>query len=218
MVSRRISPANSRLKPPCDPGFCSRTTNTASSGIAWPARRRTRINCGHLARCRARNDGDSGSHHQSSAASAIEISPPAANNTRQPNAGMTIAASSPASAPPSGMATIVNVTASGRLRAGTYSEASVAAFGMAPPRPRPARNRTAARASIEFTNASAAVNAPKMNTLPSRAGRRPHRSPRMPPSSPPSIMPNGPIARASVNSRRGRPHSWISVGTALGSS
>jgi hypothetical protein len=130
---------------------------------------------------------------------------------------MTIAASSPASAPPSGIETIVSVTASGRLRAGTYSEASVAALGMAPPRPTPARNRMTASASIEFTNASAAVKAPNVRTLPSSAGRLPHRSPTNPPNKPPNIMPNGPIASASVNSRRGLPHSWISAGTAFGS-
>ena len=52
--------------------------------------------------------------------------------------------SSPASVAPSGTQTIVMVTAMGRdWRTGTYSAASAAAFGIAPPSPRPAKNRSA---------------------------------------------------------------------------
>ena len=71
--------------------------------------------------------------------------PPARKSARQPNAGSAGIAISPASVPPSGTQTIVTVTASGRCRAGTYSAASAAAFGIAPPSPRPVRNRNVAQ-------------------------------------------------------------------------
>ena len=74
-------------------------------------------------------------------AAAIGTSPPAMNRLRQPMSGSTWIPSTPASVAPSGTQTMVMVTATGRRRAGTYSAASVAAFGIAPPRPMPARNR-----------------------------------------------------------------------------
>ena len=61
---------------------------------------------------------------------------------RQPNTGMTYPATNAASVPPSGTQTMVKVMANGRCRRGTYSEASAAAFGIAPPSPSPARKRS----------------------------------------------------------------------------
>ena len=144
--------------------------------------------------------------------------PPMMKSARHPLVGMTSAASSPASAPPSGMHTIVAVTAKARRRIGTYSAASVAAFGMAPPSPIPARSRSTLRASIDPTSAIMHVSAPNRATQPMSVGRRPKRSPARPPRRPPTIMPKGPTANANVKSARWRPHSRIMAGTALGSS
>ena len=72
--------------------------------------------------------------------------------------------------PPSGMHTMVSVTAKGRWRRGTYSDASVAALGMAPPRPMPARKRsTPQHVRSSSTNAMAIVRTAKVTTLPSSA-------------------------------------------------
>ena len=73
------------------------------------------------------------------------------------------------------MHTIVSVTAKGRCRRGTYSEASAAAFGMAPPRPRPARKRSTLNAARPFANEIANVSAAKAIMLKSSAVRRPIR-------------------------------------------
>ncbi len=71
------------------------------------------------------------------------------------------------------MQTIVNVTANGRWRRGTYSDASAAAFGMAPPRPTPAMSRRTPSAVTEWTKAIAMVSTANATTLPSSAVRRP---------------------------------------------
>ena len=71
-------------------------------------------------------------------------------SARQPYAGARRRAIELARKPPSGMHTMVSVTAKGRCRRGTYSDASVAALGMAPPRPMPAMNRSTPSAKIEF--------------------------------------------------------------------
>ena len=105
------------------------------------------------------------------------IAPPRAKRVRQPNTGMTYPATSAASVPPSGTQTMVKVMANGRCRRGTYSDASAAALGIAPPSPRPARNRRTPRAQRLSTSAAAAVRTPKMRTLPMSATRRPMRSP-----------------------------------------
>ena len=70
----------------------------------------------------------------------------------------------PASDPPRGMHTIVSVTANGRFRFGTYSDESAAAFGIAPPRPNPAK--TAARSAYRRRRPTAPA---------SSAGRTPGR-------------------------------------------
>ena len=120
--------------------------------------------------------------------------------------GMTYPATSAASVPPSGTQTIVSVMANGRYRRGTYSEASAAALGIAPPRPSPARKRSAPRAQRLSTSATAAVRTPKMRTLPMSAKRRPIRSPMRPASAPPIIMPIMPLASTALNARaRHRP-------------
>ena len=75
------------------------------------------------------------------------------------------------------MQTIVSVTANGRRRSGTYSDASAAAFGIAPPRPRPATKRSAMSVVTLSANATGTVSRPNEMTLPSSARRRPKRSP-----------------------------------------
>jgi len=58
----------------------------------------------------------------------------------------------------------------------TYATGA-AAFGIAPPRPRPARNRSTASIVTPLAVETSSVSAPKATTLPRRAMRRPTRSP-----------------------------------------
>ena len=132
--------------------------------------------------------------------------------------GMMYPAPSAASVPPSGTQTIVSVMANGRYRRGTYSDASAAALGIAPPSPSPARKRRAPRAQRLSTSATAAVRMPKMRTLPMSAKRRPIRSPMRPASAPPIIMPIMPLASTALNSARGTAQSRIIAGMAMPSS
>ncbi len=136
-------------------------------------RRSMRTSSGQRSRRLARYRGDSGSTFQSSAASAIGTTPPTMKSARHPYAGATRLAIELARNPPSGMQTMVSVTANGRCRRGTYSDASVAALGMAPPRPIPAMNRSTPSAQSELTNAIAIVRTANAITLPSSAVRRP---------------------------------------------
>src|SRR6266403_1194166 len=107
--------------------------------------------------------------------------PPTRKSPRQPNRGSTCPPTRPASDPPSGMHTIVSVTAKGRCRLGTYSDESAAAFGMAPPRPSPAKNRSTVSIVTPPANDTKIVSTPNATTLPSSATRRPNRSPIIPP-------------------------------------
>jgi hypothetical protein len=99
--------------------------------------------------------------------------PPAMKSERHPYTGPRSPAIVLATKPPSGMQTMVSVTAKGRCRRGTYSEARAAAFGIAPPRPMPARNRSTPSMKIESTKAIISVSTAKDITLPSSAVRRP---------------------------------------------
>src|SRR5262249_37522168 len=91
---------------------------------------------------------------------------------RQPKRGSSRPPTKPASDPPSGMQTMVSVTANGRFRIGTYSDDSAAAFGIAPPRPNPARNRSAVSARTPVDIETRTVSAPNAPPPPSRPGRR----------------------------------------------
>jgi len=141
IVSRRNSGVTSSRAETRAIGFSPASANRAASDTGWPRRRSSARSCGHRSGCRARKRGDSGSTFNSSAAIASGRMPPTRNSPRQPKRGSTCAPTRPASDPPSGMQTIVSVTANGRWRFGTYSNESAAAFGIAPPRPKPAKNR-----------------------------------------------------------------------------
>ena len=90
------------------------------------------------------------------------MTPPSTNSVRHPTTGSMRMPSKPANVPPSGTHTIVSVTANGRCRRGTYSAASAAAFGIAPPRPRPARNLRTPSDVMSCTIAAPSVVTPKM--------------------------------------------------------
>ena len=117
--------------------------------------------------------GDSGSIRNNISARAMGANPPSRNKFRHPSDGNTSAPTIPASVPPSGMHTIVIVTASARRREGTYSEASAVAFGTAPPNPTAARNRNVPSSVSASACDMAAVNRPKVVTQPMSATRRP---------------------------------------------
>ena len=144
--------------------------------------------------------------------------PPTRNRPRQPKRGSTCAPTSPASDPPSGMQTIVSVTANGRCRIGTYSEESAAAFGIAPPRPKPAKKRRTVSTATPFDIDTSSVSSPNATTLPMSATRRPRRSPTTPPIAPPSIIPTMPAVWTGTKAGRGSRHSRINAGSAAPSS
>ena len=112
------------------------------------------------------------------------------------------------------MHTIVNVTANGLRRNGTYSDASAAEFGIAPPRPSPAKKRSTVSMVTLAANDASTVNTPKVTTLVSSARRRPMRSPRYPPTNPPNTMPRSAAASTDANAGRGSAHSRIIAGIA----
>ena len=77
--------------------------------------------------------------------------------------------SNPASVAPSGTQTMAMVTAIGRRLAGTYSAASAAALGIAPPSPMPANRRSTPSIPVLSAIAAARVIRPKTTMLPSSA-------------------------------------------------
>src|SRR6185503_5264668 len=133
--------------------------------------------------------GDSGSRRTSTATVTRGRMPPVLNNARQPAASRNWLPRSPARTPPIGTHTIVAVTASGRPAGETYSAASVAAFGSAPPRPSPVRNLRAASVVTSWTEDVARVIRPNTAVLARSARFLPNLSPAMPASAPPAIIP-----------------------------
>ena len=129
--------------------------------------------------------------------------PPTRKSGRQPYRGRISAPSTPASVPPSGMQTMVSVTANGRCRRGTYSDDSAAAFGIAPPSPSPAKKRSTASVATLSAKDTRTVSTPNDTTLPSSAARRPIRSPMNPPMAPPIIMPTRPLVSTDANAGPG---------------
>src|SRR3990170_4828919 len=79
---------------------------------------------------------------------------------------------------------MVSVTAKGRCLRGTYSEASVAALGIAPPRPTPARKRNRLSISIVFAKAMAKVAEGKGPPAAGRRGAPPKPVAEVPPDQP----------------------------------
>ena len=146
------------------------------------------------------------------------MTPPATNNPRQLVAESHWLPRIPASIAPSGTQTMVAVTAIGRCARGTNSAASVAALGMAPPSPIPARNRSAASVEMSSTAAMASVIAPNTAMLASSARRRPIRSPAIPASAPPTIIPAMPSDTTGAKADRVTSHSCIIVGITTPSS
>ncbi len=181
-------------------------------------RRITVTSSPHRSGRRASHRGDSGSTQRSATAATMGTSPPMTNSVRHPSNGNARMPSSPASVPPSGTQTMAMVTAMGRRLAGTYSAASAAAFGIAPPSPRPAKNRSVPNAAVLSDIAAASVITPKTTMLPSSAVCRPILSPARPAAAPPSIMPRYPSETTGANSLRGTPHSRITVGMTMPSS
>ena len=83
------------------------------------------------------------------------------------------------------------VTSSERRRAGQYSEVSVIAFGIAPPKPAVTK-RHAISSVRPPALADAALAMPKHATQASSSRLRPNRSPNGPNTSAPAISPAGP--------------------------
>ena len=127
--------------------------------------------------CLTRKRGDSGMTKASTAAATMGVAPPMMNSPRHPTVGSAAIAAKPASVAPTGTQTMASVTAKGRCRSGTYSAASAAALGIAPPRPMPASSRRTPSVATSCAPATTIVVAPNSTMQPSSALRRPIRSP-----------------------------------------
>ncbi len=92
---------------------------------------------------KARKRMDPGSNFASTGTKTIGTMPPTRKTERQPNAGMRAAATSPPSAAPTEKPTNMVMTMVARRRCGLNSDVSATALGIAPPRPRPVRKRSA---------------------------------------------------------------------------
>ena len=139
-------------------------------------------------------------------------SPPIQNTARQPRCGMTAAARKPPMAAPSEKKQTSNVVSRFRLRSGAYSAVRAIPFGIAPPSPRPARNRNVMSCSTDAQSAQAIVNTPKTRAQSTIVGLRPWRSATGPNTSAPSIKPASPLLKIGPSSARLTPHSRTIAG------
>ncbi len=121
--------------------------------------------------------------------------PPTQNTDCQPNAGMIQDARRPPTKPPSGKPAHSRATMTARSRRGEYSEVRLIKLGMAPPRPRPARNRKTRSTSKLGANAVATVKMPNQAVAPISTALRPIRSANRPRPKAPSASP----AKAALN-------------------
>ncbi|EJL31013.1 hypothetical protein PMI01_02948 [Caulobacter sp. AP07] len=136
-----------------------------------------------------RSGRPTGSVRRSSGATTSGARPPTRKIVRQSARAMGVRATSPARAPPSGMPQAISATMVA-LRAGlARSEARAISIGMAPPRPRPVRNRTASSRLRSPVAAVARENRPNAATEVTSTGRRPMRSAIAPPRLAPNISP-----------------------------
>ena len=92
-------------------------------------------------------------------------------------------------APPAGRPQNMLVVVPALLSGGLISVAIAIKFGMAPPKPRPVRNRARTRVSKLQDAAVAREKTPNAATESARMGFRPHRSAMLPPRTAPIIMP-----------------------------
>src|SRR3984885_6353445 len=106
----------------------------------------------------------------------------------------------------------ITITMVARRRCGLNSDVSAMAFGIAPPRPSPVRNRITSRVLTSRTNAVASVPMPNANVETMMIFRRPMRSASGPNSSAPILNPNRPAENTGPSAPLVRCHSAASDG------
>src|SRR3954451_17464149 len=107
------------------------------------------------------------------------------------------AAARPPKAPPIVKPQNIMVTGNERLRSGLYSQGSVIAIGMAPPRPRPVMKRQIASDSTVVAQAEAMLAGPKPTVAKIRTALRPIRSAMGPNTKAPAMRPPRPETNSS---------------------
>jgi len=153
----------------------------------------------------ARKRTDSGSPPASTGTSSSGATPPTRNTDGQPKRGISAAAISPPSAAPSEKPQNIAITIVARRRCGLNSAVSATAFGIAPPRPSPVRNRRTVRLDAPSVHIVASVPTPKAAVLRTMMRLRPTRSASGPNSNAPSIRPNSPALNTGPSAVRGNP-------------
>ena len=106
----------------------------------------------------------------------------------------------------------MTITMVARRRRGLNSDVIAMVLGIAPPRPRPVRNRIASRVLTSWTNAVASVPMPKARVAKMMIFRRPIRSASGPNTSAPIISPNRPAENTGPSAPLERLHSLASEG------
>ena len=210
----RVRPSLNRCSTgiPASPGSC--TTNcvagaNAAFGLMKPSNSATRA----LARpVSARNRTDSGSRSARIGTSSNGATPPTTNTERQPNCGISAAASRPPSAAPTENPQNMIITMVARRRCGLNSDVIATAFGIAPPRPSPVRNRIASSVLTSWMNAVTSVPMPNASVEKMMIFLRPMRSASGPNTSAPIIRPNRPALNTGPSAPLVRPHSLASAG------
>ena len=197
---------------PASPGSCM--TNcvagaNAAFGLIKPSNCSTRSFACPVS---ARNRTDSGSRSARIGTSSKGATPPTMNTERQPNCGINAAASRPPSAAPTENPQNMIITMVARRRRGLNSDVMATAFGIAPPRPSPVRNRIASSVLTSWTNPVTSVPMPKASVLKMMIFLRPTRSASGPNSSAPIINPNKPAENTGPSAPLLRPHSFAKAG------
>ena len=160
----------------------------------------------------ARKRTDSGNRHARIGTSANGAMPPTTNTERQPNCGISHAASRPPSAAPTEKPQNMIITMVARRRCGLNSDVIATAFGIAPPRPRPVRKRIASSVLTSPTKEVASVPMPKASVEKMMIFLRPMRSARGPKISAPIISPNNPALNTGPSAALLKPHSLAIAG------
>ncbi len=163
----------------------------------------------------------SGNLNQISGATSSGSTPPMMNTIRQSKSGGMFAVKSALVAPPIGMPQNIAAAVEARRSGGEISAATAIMFGIAPPKPRPARKRAAKIVLKSVAAAVASVKRPNVSTDATKTGLRPNLSASQPPAVAPSTRPtlliekiqpiwSGCSSSARASLRATTPTAWIS--------
>src|SRR5450830_399035 len=173
--------SQSKMVPPSKPWRNSSATGepvslrscTTSLGKASDATSMRRTMRSPLRPFKISQRSDSGNIRNKHGANSKGNKPPATSTPRQPTDPSKGAAIRPPRAEPIVKPQNISVTRPERRGVGQYSEVSVIALGMAPPRPSPVKKRSTSNMFKSVENAESKLASPKKTTENSRIGLRP---------------------------------------------